>query len=249
MMPSAEHAAPDSLSPSLKAPAMAAEGETGMLIDPRPIRYSGFLALVLGLLSVFAVFGQPMLFVPVFAVLVALFALRPYTDARPLGYVAASAGLSCAMLFAVWGITERSFRHQFMSETAAVFASDWLQLMAAGDLEMACELQRPPSGRQPASMPLSQYYSESEEGKLGMENFRENPTVTELAEAGSVVRWRLTRPPNHSTQNGRHLTGTIWQDDSGTVKSLIKIGLEYQPAKDDEIAQWTVYDIGIWVEN
>jgi len=248
-MPSVEHAAPNSVSPTLKSPAMAAEGETEMLIDPRPIRYSGFLALVLGLMSVFAVFGQPMLFIPIFAVLVALYALRPYADARPLGYVAALAGLSCAVLFAVWGVAERSYRYQFMSEKAAVFASDWLQLMAAGDLELACELQRPPSGRQPASMPLAQYYSESEEGKLGMENFRENPTVTELADAGDAVQWRLTRPPIYSTQNGRHLTGTIWQDDSGTVKSLIKIGLEYQPAKEDETAQWTVYEIGTWVEN
>ena len=248
-MPSAEHAAPDSLSPTLKAPAMTAEGETEMLIEPRPIRYSGFLALVLGLLGVLAVFGQSMLFIPAFAVLVALYALRPYADARPLGYVAAIAGLSCAILFAVWGITERSYRYRFMSERAVVFAGDWLQLMAKGDLELACELQRPPAGRQSESMPLAQYYSESEEGKLGMENFRENPTVTELAEAGDAVQWRLNRPPTYYTQNGRHLTYTIWQDDSGNVKSQVKIGLEYQPAENGETAQWTVFEIGTWTEN
>jgi len=247
-MPSAEYTAPDSLSPTLKATAMAAEGESGMLIDPRPIRYSGFLALVLGLLSVFAVFGQPMIFFPVFAVLVALFAMRPYGDARPVGYVAAIAGLSCAILFAVWGVTERSYRYQFMSERAAVFASDWLQLMAKGDLELASELQRPPASRQSASMPLTQYYRESEEGKRGMESFRENPTVIELADAGAAVEWRMARPPTYYTQNDRHLTYTVWQDGSGTVKSLIKIGLEYTPATEGETAQWTVYEIGTWVD-
>jgi len=247
-MPFAEHAAPDSFSPTLKTPAMAAEGETEMLIEPRPIRYSGFLALALGLLSVLAVFGQPMLFIPVFAVLVALYALRPYADARPLGYFAAIAGLSCAILFAVWGVTERSYRYQFMSEKAVVFAGDWLQLMAKGDLELACELQQHPAGRQPESMPLAQYYSESEDGKLGMERFRENPTVTELAEAGAAVQWRLARPTTYSNQNGRHLTSTIWRDDSGNVKSLIRIGLEYQPGIDGDTAQWTVYEIGTWTE-
>jgi len=247
-MPIAENPAPKSIAPSLNVPAMAAEGESDMLMDPRPIRYSGFLALFLGLLSVFALFGQPMLVLAVFAVAVALFALRPYSGSRPVGYFAAIAGLACAVLFSAWGITERSYRYQFLSERAVLFAGDWLQLMATGEYELACELQRPPAGRQPASMPLAQYYRESEEGRNGMKNFRENPTVLELIEGGTAVKWRLTRPPTYETQHGRHLTSTIWQDESGTIKSLVKIGLEYALPQDGETAQWTVYEIGTWID-
>jgi len=247
-MPSAEHAARKSVSSSLNVPAMSAEGETEMLIDPRPIRYSGFIALFLGLLSVFALFGQAMLVVPVFAIVIALYALRPYRDARPLGYFAAIAGLVCAALFAAWGITERSFRYQFMSERAVVFAGDWLQLMAEGNYELACELQIPPSGRQPASMPLAQYYRDSEDGKRNMEGFRENSIVLELIDGGPAVKWRLTRPPMYNHQHGRHMTSTVWQDDAGKVQSLVKIGLEYIPPKEGESAQWVVYEIGSWVD-
>jgi len=247
-MPFAEPVAPESESPTSKVSAMTAEGETDMLIDPRPIRYSGFFALFLGLLSVFALFGQTMLVFVVFAVVVALYALRPYSGNRPIGYVAGLAGLTCAILFGVWGVTERNLRYRFMSDRAVVFASDWLRLMAEGDYELACELQRPPSVRQSPSMPLTQYYRESEEGKLGMSNFRENTAVLELIDAGSAVKWQLYRAPTYSTQHGRHLTSTIWQDDSGKVPSLINIGLEFTPPVEDEIGQWTVYEISTWAE-
>ncbi|HBJ39022.1 MAG TPA: hypothetical protein DDZ51_30605 [Planctomycetaceae bacterium] len=247
-MSSVEQAAATSVSPSLKVSAMSAEGESEMLIDPRPIRYSGFFALFLGLLSVFALFGQPMLMFAVFAVVIALFALRPYSGARPVGYLAAIAGLTCAILFAVWGVTERSFRSQFMSERAAVFAGDWLQLIVDGDYELACELQQSPASRQSESMPLNQYYRESEAGKQVMKSFRENPTVIEMINAGTSVQWQLNRPPTYSTQNGRHLTTTVWKDDSGKVKSLVKIGMEYLPPKKDEVAQWAVQEITTWVD-
>jgi hypothetical protein len=245
-MPFAENAASKSVTPSLRMSSMAAEGETAMLIDPRPIRFSGFFALFLGLLSVFALFGQSLLFFVVFAVAVALFALRPYSGARPVGYLAGGAGLFCAILFGVWGVTERNLRYRFMSEHAIVFAGDWLRLMAEGDYELACELQRPPAGRQSASMPLKQYYRESEEGQLGMKNFRENMTVLELIEGGSTVKWRLNRPPTYSTQHNRHLMSTIWQDDARKVGSLIKIGLEFTPPEEGKVGQWTVYDITTW---
>lgn len=248
-MPSAEHAATESVLPPIKVAAMSAEGESDMLINPRPIRFSGFFALFLGLLSVFVLFGQAMLVVPALATLVALYALRPYSDPRPIGYVAAIVGLTCATLFAAWGITERSYRYRFMSDRAAVFAGDWLQLMAQGDYELACELQLPPAGRQTASMPLTQYYRDSEDGKRGMESFRESPAVMELIDGGPAVQWRLTRPPTYETQYGRHRASTIWQDDSGNVQSLIKIGLEYAPPAAGEIGQWAVFEINIWADN
>lgn len=247
-MQSAEHAAPSSITPPLRVSAMSAEGETEMLIAPRPIRYSGFFSLLMGLVSVFSLFGEPMLVFAVFAIVIALYALRPYSGPRPIGYFAAIAGLVCAILFGSWGITERSFRHHFVSERAAVFAEDWLQLMAKGDYELACELQLPPSNRQSAAMPLNQYYRESEEGKQGMKSFRENPTVNQLIAGGPEVKWRLVGRPTYSTQNNRHLTSTVWQDDSGRVKSMVEIGLEYFPPEKWKIGQWTVHQIGTWVE-
>jgi hypothetical protein len=120
--------------------------------------------------------------------------------------------------------------------------------MIAGDYELACELQRPPSSRLTASMPLNQYYRESEEGKQIMKSFRENLTVQELIDGGSDAKWRLNRPPIYSIQSGRHLTSTIWEDESGKVKSLVNVGLEYLPAANGNVAQWTVHEITTWVD-
>jgi hypothetical protein len=81
-----------------------------------------------------------------------------------------------------------------------------------------------------------------------MSNFRENTAVLELIDAGSAVNWQLHRPPTYSTQHNRHLASTIWQDNSGKVRSLIKIGLEFTPPEEGEIGQWTVYEITTWAE-
>jgi hypothetical protein len=247
-MPPVENVADQSVSPLLRTPMMSVEAESDMRIDPRPIRFSGFVAFFLGLMSALALLGQPMMIFPVFAIVTAMFALRPYNGVRPLGHGAAVAGLVGAIVFAVWGTAERSFRYQYMSDQATVFAADWLRLMAEGDFELACELQQPPSGRQPASMPLNQYYRESAEGKSVMGSFRENSVVADLIKAGSAVQWTLDRPPVYRTQQTKHLTDTIWRDASGNVQSLVKIGLSYQRDDNEKPAQWYVYAIDVWVD-
>lgn len=247
-MPIAENTADQSVSPVRRTAVMSVEGESEMRIDPRPIRLSGFVAFGLGLLSALALLGQPMMIFPAFAIITAMFALRPYSGERPVGHGAAVAGLVGAILFAVWGTAERSFRYQHMSKQATVFAADWLRLMAEGDFELACELQQPPSGRQSASMPLNQYYRESAEGKSVMGSFRENSVVADLIKAGSAVQWTLDRPPAYRVQQTRHLTDTIWRDASGNVQSLVKIGMSYERNDDDKPGQWYVYAIDVWVD-
>ncbi len=230
------------------APAMSIEGDANLLAEARPIRLTGFLALGLGLLSFTAVLGAPMMFLPVLAVIAALIALRPYGEKRPTGMLPASIGLFAAVLFGFWGATERHLRDRMMTEHATRFASQWLELLAQGDVELAMELQSYPNQRQSASMSLVEYYRDSEKGQARMQEFRENETLVELLDAGSKVDWKVAREPKFYTMNRRFLTATIWADESQTVKSLIKVVLEYLPAADDEPAEWVVDSLTTFVE-
>ncbi len=224
-------------------PAMSAEGEMEVLAESRPIRVSGFIALFLGLLSFVAVLGAPMIVVPVLAALIALFALRPYAGLRPAGYTAASIGLFAAVLFAVWGVTQRHWREQVLAQQAAQFASNWLDLIAQGDLELAVELQVHPSRRQAASMALSEYYSISEEGQRGMSAFREMEPAEDLIRAGNQVRWQLAQPPLVYRERNRELVRTHWKDQSGSLAQPLQVTLEYFPADDTQAAQWKIDSI------
>ncbi len=233
---------PETENPALvrSTPLMTAAPDPELLEEPRPIRLSGFVGFGLGLLSFTALFGAPMVIVPVLAALAAIYALRPYQGERPVGLTVATIGLFAAVLFGVWGVTYRHLRNQTMAEQAVQFASDWLDLLAQGDIELAVELRAHPSRRQSETMPLDEYYLQSEDGRRTMSEFRENEVVREVIQAGDRVRWELAAAPRIYTLNGRDLADTIWRDQSGTLAGGVRVGLEYIQSRGKEPAQWKV---------
>ena len=65
-----------------------------------PLRVSGFVCLLLGMLSVLACFGQPLLIVPLSAIAVGFVALRRSSGQRPVGTTPAMIGMVLAIFFA-----------------------------------------------------------------------------------------------------------------------------------------------------
>ncbi len=222
------------------SPTMSAEGSPELELDASPIRTSGFIALGLGLLSFVAVLGPMLIVVPALAILTALFAIRPTNGVRPVGIKAAWIGLFCAVLFAAWGMSERHLKSKLMSERASRYASQWLQLVAQGDLELALELQVHPTRRQPSSMPLADYYRRSDTAVMMLKQFKDQESMPALIKAGTKPKWELAMPPTVYTRFGRELTRTVWRDTTGTYQSPLKIELEYLPGKDGKEAQWKI---------
>ncbi len=66
-------------------PAMSAEDTPELELPTAPIRITGFLALLLGLISFASVLGESLVVIPVLSIALGLFALRPYSGERPLG--------------------------------------------------------------------------------------------------------------------------------------------------------------------
>ncbi|MGV3484360.1 MAG: hypothetical protein ACO1RT_08075 [Planctomycetaceae bacterium] len=221
-------------------PAMSAEGEPAVELEVAPVRLSGLIALGLGLLSFVAVLGAPLIIVPIVAAAFALFALRPYPGERPVGIVAAWIGLFCAVMFGVWGISERHFKDKAMGAQATRFAGEWLRLVGQGDLELALELQVHPSRRQPESMPLADYYQRSTAGIDLLKQFKEQEVMPRLIELGTRPQWQPARAPKVYTLYGRELTQTVWRDTTGSYPQLIKIVLEYLPQQSSTTAQWKI---------
>ena len=70
-----------------------------------PLRLSGYLSLVLGLVSGFSFLAIPLLLIPVVAILIGLFTLRPSRQGRPVGTTAALLGDSFrGRIWCVWCI-------------------------------------------------------------------------------------------------------------------------------------------------
>ncbi len=218
-------------------------------LQTTPIRASGFVGLGLGLLSFVAVLGASLVFVPVAAVAVSLFAIRSYSGERPVGLIAGWIGLFCAALFGVWGVSERHFKNQDMSSQATRFAGEWLNLVGQGDLELALELQVHPSRRQPESMPLDDYYERSTAGRDLLKQFMEQDSIPNLIEAGTKPKWELAKPPKVYVFWGRDMTLTVWRDTTGTYPRLYKVVMEYLQGDSSDKAHWKVELVSDYIDD
>lgn len=232
--------------PVFSSPAMTVGSEAELLSEPQAtVRISGFIALLLGVMSFAALFAGPLMIVPGMAVIAAGVAMRPYSGLRPTGLTAALIGLVLATLFGVWGATERRLKYQTLSAQATQFASRWLDLVAQGDIEMALQLNQHPSFRQATSMSLVDYYQSSAEGQTAMENFKQTPAGLEILGAGNAVKWGPDRPADLYHFSGRQLLTTYWRDRSGTIRSPLIVRLEFIPATEDSLAQWMIDGVEI----
>jgi len=231
------------------SPAMSVEGSPELELPRTPIRFSGIVALFLGLISFVAILGASLIVVPVVAILISLFAMRPYSQDRPVGIAAAWVGLFLAVMFGVWGYSERQFKIHSMSREASQFAKNWLELVGQGDHELAIELQVHPSRRQPESMPLADYYQRGEEAQNLLKQFREQDVMPALISLGSEPKWELAMPPKVYLQYGRELTQTVWRDASGKHKELVKVVLEYLQGNSDDKAHWKIELVSTFMDD
>jgi hypothetical protein len=222
---------------------MTEEGYPGLELPVSPIRISGFVALLFGVLSFVGVLGLPLMFVPLVAAILAIFAIRPYQGDRPVGVIAGWIGLFCAILFAAWGTTERHYKTKQMSSQATRFAAEWLALLGQNEIELAVELQVDPSRRQPESMSLADYYKRSPAAIESIKQFNEQETLKKLREAGDKPKWELHRPPVVSMRFGRDFTETVWKDTTNTVPKPIVVEMEYIKDEKTHAANWKIHEL------
>jgi hypothetical protein len=115
--------------------------------------YSGwaFVAFVLGVLSAVALAGPILWLVPVFAVVVALIALRKIkaSDRRFSGRYIALLGLLLAIFFGIAGPARLVSRRYFLEARAARFAGKFMELLQQNQPLAAFQLTMPAGLRKP----------------------------------------------------------------------------------------------------
>ena len=161
-----------------------------------PFRPSGLLCLILGIVSASALASPSLLIIPVVAILIGVFALRPARDRSlpPSGRGLAVLGIGTALFFASWSWSYFNAKTNFLVQDGRSFAVQWLETLRHGPTEYAFELTQLKAARQMESMPLEQYYTP--ENQMQFEQFDafiNGPAVSAVTSATTDPVWELDK--------------------------------------------------------
>lgn len=213
--------------------------------EPNPIRFSGFVCLLLGLLSGFSLLGQPLLVLPVAALALGLIALRPAGSRRPLGRTPAKVGIVLAVAFGSCGFFLPFFKAQTLGAQAEHFGRQYMELLSDGEVEYAMELRKDPRNRNPPTTPLKDLYGTSENAVGALEQFRRNTAVSILEEVEGDPEWVLVRPPRVFRTYDRDRVEMVWKDASGIVSKKFLLTMGYVISEETGDGQWRVLSLDL----
>lgn len=238
----------DSNAPRSLGAVMSAESGYEVVDDDAPLRISGFIAAILGVLSGFTIVALPMLAAAIAAVLFGLFALRKSEgNTLPVGTTAARIGIFLAVLFGSWGVGRSSFKSQTLGDQAEYFARQFIKVVTSGNEAYAKELQKNYVNRYLKTMPLSHHYALEEKRAAERMAEREDAAPdtdedpTEFLKKYSVDhQWILDRPVRVYSKYGRQKADVVFAYDNSEKPTRIRIQLEYLLNKDTGDAEWSV---------
>lgn len=216
--------------------------ETGYELDDSqtPVRFSGFVCLLLGFLSAAALLGRPLLLVPFAALVFGLIALRPSIQGVPIGTLAAKIGLVLATGFAACGFFLPWAKQQTLGEQAEVFGKEFFALVGKGEWELVSELQKSYRSRFLPTMPIKEFYSQNADASRALtEMLDNNGLLLDIRDRAETSDWELysTRV---FTRWGRQMVDTLWVDRNGDPDQKLQVELEYEVDKQFDRGEWHV---------
>lgn len=193
-----------------------------------PLRVSGFLSLLFGLLSGFSIIFKAMLLMPLAAVVFGLVALRKYDGPRPAGMRAAFLGMFLGVAFGSCGYTVDMMKRSTLGRQAEEFAGQYMKLVALGHDEHAMELQKEWYNRLSTDMNLAEHYLSDQRVAESLVQFKTDAVNRELKRIGADVEWTLDRPVNVYYQFGQDHAEVIWSDPTGGSPLTIRMFMDYR---------------------
>ncbi len=225
---------------SPSTPRMGAEAGYELDDAQTPVRFSGFVCLLLGLLSSLAMLGRPLLLLPFAALVFGLIALRPAIDGIPVGTFAAKMGLVLATTFAACGFFLPLAKEQTLGGQAEQFVKEYFELIARGEWELVSELQKPYRSRFLPTMPVKEFYEQNEAAAKGLtEMLDNNGILMDIRDKADTADWQL-----YSTRVfvnwGRQKVDTLWVDRNGDPNQKLQVELEYEVDKQFDRGEWHI---------
>ncbi len=233
---------------------MSSEAGYEAEVDDSPLRISGFIALLLSLLSGFTIVAIPMVGFAIAAVLCGMFALRKSdSQSLPVGTTAARIGILVAVLFGTWGVGRYAFKRDTLGSQAEYFARQFLRVASSGNEIYAKELQKSYVNRYLVTMPLEETYElerlrierQMREAQERGEEFsppgaEDDTTVTDLVKYPVDQEWVLFRPVRIFNHYGRQKAEVVLATDHTESAYKLRIVLEYLVHKDRGTSEWYV---------
>ncbi|MCO8123617.1 hypothetical protein NHH03_17865 [Stieleria sp. TO1_6] len=232
---------------------MSSEAGYEAEVDDSPLRVSGFVSLLLALLSGFAIVALPMVAVAIASILFGIYALRKSdSQSIPVGTTAARIGILLAVLFGSWGIARATFKTQTLGGQAEYFARQFVRVASQGNKIYASELQKSYVNRYLKTMPLEERYQQAREererqiaaaaenGGGGPGPDEEDSTVTDLVKYSPDHKWYLDRPVRVYSHYGRQMAEVILADSQAEKPYRLMLILEYLINKDNGDGEWYV---------
>ena len=220
---------------------MSAEAGFGDDSVAAPIRISGFVSALLGVLSAISVLGMPLLVIPLAGILLGLLALRKYGELKPVGVTAAKIGLVLSVGFGAFGFGVPFMKRQTLGHQGEAFAREFMKLAAMGEDYYCLELRKPLANRFLSSMPLEKHYiDENEEAMQSLEELRNSGAYTALQRLGPDAEWELDRATAVYYKYGREVVDIVYVNNSGKRPTKIRVVLEGYESKTTGAWEWHI---------
>ena len=146
--------------------------------------------MFLGLLSGAAVAGPILWFIPLFAAVISLIAMRKIaTSARQLsGWNLALLGLLAAIFFGIAGPARTFSRQYYLKARAARFGEKFIEMLEQNQPLPAFQCTLPPGLRKPLTGDADEIFAKTPDRKASYDAFLKIPPVKALLDAGSQAK-------------------------------------------------------------
>lgn len=239
----------DSDQPS-SVPSMGAEGGFEEFEGAAPLRVTGFVSGLLGILSIFSIAGRPALILPVLAIILGIIALRPYGERKPVGRAAAFLGILLAVGFGSLGFCIPWFKSSTLGAQASYFSAQYIKLIQQDEAEYAFELGKSHVNRLPENLPLKMHYAGIAADKAAdpqdggepdaVTQFRDGGIYSVILEAGLEANWVLDGSPRIYHRYGLDKADVTWRNLSDPMQKPVVIVMVYTIDNKSGQAEWRV---------
>ena len=222
---------------------MSAETGYDLSDEVAPLRISGFIGLICGVISVFSIIAMPMLGFALAAIIFGFLALRRSdSEHPPIGVTPARIGILLAVLFGSCGIARPLTKTAIIGGQAEQFAREYVKLLSSGEVYYAMELNKEHFNRYLDTMPLDKYYSRNEQAVQAATEFRDASLVSTLESIGPDAEWRIDQPTRVYNHYGRNLAQVVLATDRENAAAPVRIRviLEYRFNQEDGALEWQI---------
>lgn len=193
-----------------------------------PLRISGFLCLLFGVLSILSPIGRPMLLLPLISFVFGFVALRRSERLAGPGTRAALVGLVLAAGFGMCGLMLPTLKTMTLADQAEKFSRYYIEVIALEEDEFAMELKKDHVNRFAVTMSLKEHYEQNEQSYRQFSEFRNESVHRAIRDRGPNAEWALERPIRIYYSYGRQHAEIVWMDPTGQVDTKLYMLMEYR---------------------